>query len=127
MVRDGPAEHVDRTWDTMPSYLIGSLTADAAGHICMTVCHAMCCRGPIILTLTEEEALAFQHRATEMAIPLLITRGTSGAWLRFSDHPGERCPMLEDGTFRCLKYEDRPQRCRDFPNNPTPGCVISGG
>lgn len=111
----------------MPPYLIEGLTAEAASHICMATCKAMCCRGPLILTLSEEEAVAFEQWSPALGVPMVISHGASGAWLRFSDHPGERCPMLEDGTFMCRIYEKRPQRCRDFPSNLTPGCAISGG
>jgi Fe-S-cluster containining protein len=49
-----------------------------------------------------------------------------GGWVKFAEHAGERCPMLDDTTYACRIYEDRPQRCRSFPERPTPGCAISG-
>ena len=111
----------------MPPHVIRGLTPEAASHICMNQCKGMCCRGPMILTLTPEEVPAFQGRADSLHVPLVINLGPSGGWLRFSDHTGERCPMLEGSTFACRIYKDRPQRCLDFPQTLTPGCAISGG
>ncbi len=112
----------------MPSRLIAGLTPEAASHICMHQCRAMCCRGPLILQLTVEEAPGFRAQAARLKIDAKITSaGDGGGWVRFSDYPGERCPMLDPDTFACRIYEERPQRCRDFPEKPTPGCAISGG
>ena len=111
----------------MPARLIAGLTPEAASHICMHQCRAMCCRGPLILQLTEEEVPAFEAQAARLDVHLqVVPAGDGRGWVRFSDHPGEHCPMLDPSTFACRIYEDRPQRCRDFPEKPTPGCAISG-
>lgn len=111
----------------MPPHLIAGLTPEAASHICMHQCRAMCCRGPLILRLTSQEVRAFKGHAAALGVALQITQAPDGAGrVRFSDHAGERCPMLDDTTSACRIYKDRPQRCRDFPERPTLGCAISG-
>lgn len=112
----------------MPPHLMPGLTPQAASHICMHQCRAMCCRGPLILRLSSQEVPAFQAHAAALGVALHITQSPDGGgWVRFSDHPGNHCPMLDDSTSACRIYHDRPQRCRDFPERPTPGCAISGG
>jgi Fe-S-cluster containining protein len=87
----------------------------------------MCCRGPIILRLTRVEVRGFKERAVKLGVDLQITQTADGGeWVRFSKHLGENCPMLDAATFVCRIYEDRPQRCREFPQKPTPGCALSG-
>ena len=104
------------------------LTPEAASHICMNQCRAMCCRGPLILRLSGDEVSAFKRHADSLQVGLIVIQAPDGGgWVRFTDHDGERCPMLDDATSACRIYEDRPQRCRDFPERPTPGCAISGG
>ncbi|MBM3924782.1 MAG: hypothetical protein FJ320_02160 [SAR202 cluster bacterium] len=111
----------------MSPNLIAGLTPKAASHICMRQCKAMCCRGPIILRLTREETAAFRSHAAALGVAVKITQAPDGAgWVRFADHAGERCPMLDDVTSACRIYNDRPHRCRAFPEAPTPGCAISG-
>jgi Fe-S-cluster containining protein len=88
----------------------------------------MCCRGPLILSLTADEVLMFERYAASLGVSPIITPSQGGGgWLKFSDHPGERCPMLDGATSACKIYNDRPHRCREFPEKPTPGCAISGG
>ena len=112
----------------MPSFRIPGLTAEQASRICMTQCQAGCCRGPLLLELTAAEVADFQQRAAASGIPVSIARRPDGSgWLRFADHPGERCPMLSPDTFACRIYPHRPGRCRRFPQSKTPGCAISGG
>ena len=112
----------------MAQYLMPDLTPEAASHICMTQCKAMCCRGPLVLQLTGKEVPAFKGHASSLGVDLVVgTAPDGGGWVRFSDHAGERCPMLDESTFACRIYEDRPQRCREFPQRITPGCAISGG
>ena len=111
----------------MPPRLIAGLTPKVASHICMRQCRAVCCRGPVILRLTREETLAFQEHAVALGVALHVTQAPDGGgWVRFSDHAGDRCPMLDDATSACRIYKDRPQRCRAFPETVTPGCAISG-
>ena len=107
--------------------LKGGITPEFASHVCMSYCRAMCCRGALVLSLSESEAGSFQERCDELGATVVLTRRDGGgAWVRFSDHEGERCPMLDPKTFGCRIYKHRPQRCRDFPEKPTPGCPISG-
>ena len=109
-------------------HIIAGLTPEAASDICMNRCKAMCCRGSLILVLSAAEVPSFEEQAAALGAAATITRTPSGeGWVRFSDHEGEHCPMLDDSTSRCRIYEDRPQRCRDFPETLTPGCAISGG
>ena len=112
------------TWN---SHLLPALTAEAASRICMNECHAMCCRGPLILRLTEQESADFRQRASALGIDAKVSEAPGGGgWVKFSDHPGERCPMLDEDTWACRIYQQRPQRCRSFPERPTEGCAISG-
>jgi Fe-S-cluster containining protein len=104
------------------------MSAESASDICMNQCRAMCCRGPLILTLTRTERLAFQRYASVLGVALRVSGSPDGGgWVKFSEQGAECCPMLDRATFACRIYADRPQRCRDFPERPTPGCAISGG
>jgi Fe-S-cluster containining protein len=94
----------------------------------MNICRAMCCQGPLLLELAEDELPSFVEQATMLGVKLEVSKGLQGGgWVKFSDHEGERCPMLDPHTFACLIYENRPRRCREFPEKWTPGCPISGG
>ena len=109
-------------------HIIPALTAEAASHICMSQCKAMCCRGSLILMLTSAEVSVFDQRAVALGVAVHINRTADGGGsVRFSEHDGDHCPMLDDATSACRIYEDRPQRCRDFPERVVPGCAISGG
>jgi Fe-S-cluster containining protein len=111
----------------MSLHLKADLTPEAASNICLNQCKAGCCRGPLILRLTGDEALAFAAHGAALNIDVSIIRTPDGGgWIRFTDHQGEHCPMLDAHTSRCRIYQDRPQRCRDFPERVTPGCPISG-
>ena len=106
---------------------VANLTPAAASDICMNQCKAMCCRGPLVLRLSQDEVLDFEDQAVRLGVAVRISQAPEGGgWLRFLDHPGEHCPMLDDATSSCLIYQNRPKRCRDFPKRPTPGCAISG-
>lgn len=112
----------------MASYLRAGLSPAAASQICMNQCRAKCCRGAWILSLSQPEAQVFRAKAEELGVEALVRPAEEGGgWIRFSDHPGERCPMLDPATFACRIYGSRPQRCRSFPERMTPGCAISGG
>ena len=109
-------------------HIIAGLTPEAASDICMNQCRAMCCRGYLILHLTSAEVPVFEQQAAALGVEATVTRTPLGeGWVRFADHDGERCPMLDDSTSRCRIYDERPKRCRDFPEALTPGCAISGG
>ena len=112
----------------MSLHLISGLTTEDASRICMNQCKAMCCRGPFILRLTRDEASVFKERAAALGVDLVVTQARDGGgWVRFSDHAGEHCPMLDGVTSVCRIYKERPRRCRQFPERATPGCAISGG
>ena len=103
------------------------LTPEAATDICMNQCRAMCCRGPLILRLSRDESSRFEEQAMALGLTVKVDAAPGGGgWVKFAEHTGERCPMLEDTTSACRIYQDRPQRCRIFPERPTPGCAISG-
>jgi len=103
------------------------LTAEQASRICMEQCRAGCCRGRLILQLSQAEAAAFQAHAQSLGVRAKITPTSyGGGWVKFAGHPGQCCPMLDQTTWACRIYQDRPQRCREFPERPTPGCAISG-
>jgi Fe-S-cluster containining protein len=109
-------------------HLTSGLTLEEAGRICMLQCKAMCCRGPQYLRLSSAEVPAFKGQATRLDVALHLIEAADGSGaVRFLDHDGEHCPMLDDATSACRIYPDRPSRCREFPEKPRPGCVISGG
>ena len=88
----------------------------------------MCCRGPLVLELAPEEVAQFVDAGKSLGIGVNFGRGTGGRGLvKFADHEGDRCPMLDPDTLACRIYATRPKRCREFPERPTPGCLISGG
>ena len=109
-------------------HLREGLIPEAASRICMDECRAMCCRGPLILRLERDEVQGFEKRARDLDVDLVFGRAADGGGMvRFADHAGESCPMLDQATFACRIYEQRPRRCREFPERLTPGCAISGG
>ena len=112
----------------MAPHIIPGLTAEAASRICMEQCRAKCCQGPLVLELKEHEVLPFREHATAIGVTAVVRWTSDGrAWVRFDDHPGWRCPMLDPTSNACRIYENRPGRCRDFPDQLTAGCAISGG
>ncbi len=112
----------------MASFLAPGLSSREAGHICMNVCRAMCCQGPLVLELAPSEVATFIAAGARLQVQVTVSAGLEGqGWVKFADHPGERCPMLDPTSSACRIYETRPHRCREFPTRPTPGCAISGG
>lgn len=112
----------------MPFFMRPGLDLEEASAICTNECRAMCCRGPLVLELVPEETSTFAIQAEALGIDLQLSTGARGeGWVKFAEHPGQRCPMLDPETFRCRIYDRRPDRCRRFPEKPTPGCQISGG
>jgi Fe-S-cluster containining protein len=92
----------------------------------MQRCRAGCCRGPLFLPLTALEAESFRKHAAKLGVALRLSRAAEGAFaVRFSDHAGEHCPMLDIATSACRIYPERPQRCRDFPDRLRPDCELS--
>jgi len=109
-------------------HLISGLTPAEASRICIHQCRAMCCRGPQCLQLTPEETVAFKNHAARLGVPLYVSESSDGsAVVPFPEYAGERCPMLDGATYKCRIYDDRPSRCRQFPDQQRPGCAISGG
>ena len=107
--------------------VIRAVNAEDASSICMHRCRAMCCQGPLVLRLTKDEVGDFKERAVSLGLgPIHVqTSEDGGGLVRFPDHPGERCPMLDPGTWACRIYQHRPSRCRNFPERLTPGCPLS--
>lgn len=97
-----------------------SLSPERAKAICSAECGAFCCTGPRGLWLSPEE----QHQFPESTV--YQQRFDGSALLRFSDQPGGRCPNLGPENL-CLIYEDRPNGCREFPQQQMVGCYLSGG
>jgi Fe-S-cluster containining protein len=70
----------------------------------------------------------FRTRAAALGVELKLREEADGSGsVVFLEHEGQRCPMLDDATSACRIYEHRPERCREFPEKPRPGCAISGG
>lgn len=94
--------------------------------MCLHDCRAGCCRGPLALWLSAHEAGDFCRRGAALGVSVrLVPTQEGGASVRFLEHPGEHCPMLDASTSACRIYDERPQRCREFPQRPTPGCLLS--
>ena len=107
------------------SYLKHGLTVEAASSICIERCGAQCCQGPLILCLSEEERLVFKNKSDNMGTSLKITPFGESWIVKFEDHQGDCCPMLDLETKKCRIYEDRPRQCQAFPSGPIEGCEIS--
>jgi Fe-S-cluster containining protein len=102
-----------------------SLTVLEAQRLCRDVCRALCCQGPQVLVLAADEVTPMRAHAARLGVPLALHWHPDGrASLRFAEHAGERCPMLDEG-HACRIYDARPARCRAFPEGPRPGCMIS--
>lgn len=109
-------------------HLASGLTLEEASRICMGQCKAMCCRGPQYLRLSADEVAAFRRHAAALGVDAKVVEAADGSGaVRFPDHPGDRCPMLDGATSACRIYAERPSRCREFPDRERPGCAISGG
>src|SRR5262245_13234978 len=108
-------------------HLAAGLTPETASRICRHECRAQCCRGPLVLHLTAAEVPGFKAHATALGVEVKVREGAgeSGS-VCFLEHAGEHCPMLDDATSACRIYADRPERCKQFPEIPRPGCAISG-
>ena len=103
-----------------------TLSPEEASRICMTECHAMCCRGPIILRLEPDEVTGFYRRAADLGTEARISRAADGGGnVLFLDQERECCPMLDTATSGCRIYDQRPRVCREFPRKREPGCAIS--
>ena len=95
-------------------------------RICINECRAMCCRGPLVIQLTFSENEFLKSTGKQLQVPVVSSVTMDGKYiLKFSDHPGLHCPMLDSETSMCRIYDDRPKVCREFPLKVTPGCLIS--
>ena len=111
----------------MSESILNGLSLTGKNRICIEQCKASCCRDPYILVLEADEVKSFQSVAVDMGLDLKIQAMVDGsAWVKFSDHLNQSCPMLDSGTSICRIYNNRPSRCRLFPGKPIPGCAISG-
>ncbi|HET6344515.1 MAG TPA: YkgJ family cysteine cluster protein [Myxococcota bacterium] len=100
--------------------------APSTAELCMGTCRAGCCQGPAYLPLAAAEVRDFAARALRIGSTVRLRLAADGtAQVRFPEHPGDRCPMLDPATFACRIYETRPARCRAFPEAPRPGCPLS--
>ena len=97
----------------------------SASRLCMEVCRAGCCRGPLVLRLGADELARFRTLAAGLGAALHVREDGGGGEVRFLEHPGARCPMLDGATSACRIYESRPLRCRAFPERPRPDCPLS--
>ena len=108
-----------------------NLRLEEASRICMDQCRAMCCRGPLILRLEPDEVAVFHREAVHLGTTADISPAADGGGnLLFLDHPGECCPMLDQATFACRIYEQRPRVCGSFlagRSRVAPFPVDSGG
>ena len=99
---------------------------DDDNKICINKCKAMCCRGPLVLQLTVVEHKFLKNIGKQLQLPVVSSATIDGDYiLKFLDHPGFHCAMLDSETSMCRIYEDRPKVCREFPLKVTPGCLIS--
>ena len=106
-------------------YIKDGLTPEAASSICIDRSRAQCCRGPLLLSLSEEEKLTFDRKANDMNRPLRTIPFARSWIVKFEDHQGDCCPMLDMESMKCLIYDDRPIQCKEFPSRPIKGCEIS--
>ena len=112
----------------MSKHIKVGLSTKEASDICINKCKALCCRDPYILTLLSNEIDSFTVMANNLGISLDIEISAAGeGWVRFSDYSEQSCPMLDSANSICRIYDNRPKRCRDFPDAVIPGCEISGG
>jgi Fe-S-cluster containining protein len=84
-------------------------------------------RGPLYLRLAPSETKAFRAHTAALGVELDVIEAPDGSGtVSFLEHTGERCPMLDAASSACRIYEERPRRCREFPDGPRPDCPISG-
>lgn len=96
-----------------------------ASRLCMEVCRAGCCRGPLVLRLGADEVPRFRALASGLGVALRIRQDGEGGEVRFLEHLGACCPMLDGATSSCRVHASRPRRCREFPERPRPDCALS--
>ncbi|MFO0600459.1 MAG: YkgJ family cysteine cluster protein [Myxococcaceae bacterium] len=108
-------------------HLRPGLGVEEAARICQLECKAQCCRGALFIELSAAEVATFRASAARLGVEANVRVAADGSGeVRFLDHDGDHCPMLDDATSTCRAYDDRPQTCRDFPRGVRPGCAISG-
>ncbi len=105
----------ERSWPNQPTK-----------ELCVDECGSKCCRTPsFYLPLKpEEEALFEGYPIRDTVVIRDDAAGTKlkGRFFSFQDSGG-RCPHL-DFAGMCTIYEDRPDCCRSFPDEPIAGCLV---
>lgn len=92
----------------------------------MEACRGGCCRGPLLLHLTATELPAIRAHAVRLGVPLHAREAPDGtAEVAFDAHPGGHCPMLDGASSACRIYDERPSRCREYPDRRRPDCILS--
>lgn len=106
---------------------MGNWPHEPSVWLCVDVCESKCCRTPqLYLTLTPEEEKLFEGHPLRNEITVKesdeITKTIEGRFLWFRETNG-KCPHLDVDGY-CEIYEDRPEACRTFPVQATPGCLV---
>ena len=87
----------------------------------MEQCRGQCCRGALILRLGKNEVAEFKEMGAHLGIETNISVSRYGdAWVKFSEHIGDHCPMLDPETSRCLIYDIVPPDAKRSLKNPLP-------
>jgi Fe-S-cluster containining protein len=88
----------------------------------------------LFITLKPEEEYLFENyrirnemkvddsTGVKLFAPTGMVRKITGRFFWFQDTNG-RCPHLEASGY-CDVYDERPEACRVFPFEPTPGCLV---
>lgn len=99
---------------------------EATKELCVDECGSKCCRTPsFYLPLKPEEEALFADYPIRNSVAIRDDAAgltLKGRFLSFQD-TGGRCPHL-DFAGMCGIYENRPDCCRAFPDEPTPGCLL---
>ena len=104
-------------------------------ELCSQTCGARCCRGPAVVELSPAELTRLRRLALHRgltpwhgrAVDETIKGNASGYGGHMVLSAGEHCLFLDDETNLCTIYEERPERCRQFPlQEKQRGCLLSG-
>lgn len=105
----------ERSWPNEPTV-----------ELCVDECGSKCCRTPsFYLPLKPHEEALFEGYPIRNEVTIRNDKLGSklkGRFISFQD-TGGRCPHL-DFAGMCTIYEDRPDCCRAFPDEPVPGCLV---
>lgn len=89
-----------RVWTRQPSI-----------ELCADQCGAKCCKGPMEIRLSANEARA-------------LGLDDMGRKVTMRLRAGEKCRYLKNNL--CSIYDHRPQACRQFPSRPYDFCAVWG-